>query len=256
MKNVLLSLSLGALALSLLLPCYAAAPVKIASVAPVSDLVREADVKIKLLEEFLFDNKSYVESKGTTIPAAAGVLAVLAQAIVESDEKAAWQSAAADVRDAAIIVATAKSYDDAKKGLAAIQDAHGGKAAGAKPEHEWNKLCKLGSIMKEINARNSKLRRVTRKKPPTAAEFAEGSADASVMAVLALAAHDDTHEVKSKKKEDIDEWQKYAKEFQTQMTAVAAAFRKNDVAAAADAWKKGTTACNDCHAKFRPDLEK
>jgi hypothetical protein len=73
------------------------------------------------------------------------------------------------------------------------------------------------------------------------------------MAILALAAHDDTHEVKSKKKEDIDEWQKYAKEFQGQMTAAAVAFKKQDVPAAADAWKKGNMACNDCHGKFRPN---
>ena len=47
----------------------------------------------------------------------------------------------------------------------------------------------------------------------------------AVLAVLGLAIHDDTHEVKSQKKEEIEEWQKYADGFRTEMTAAAAAFR-------------------------------
>lgn len=248
MKRLLLSISATALGLSLLLPCYAAAPEKIAKVAPIGDLVREADAKISSLEESLATDSSYLASKGTKIPADAGVLAVLSQAIVESEEKAAWQPSAKDVRDAAIAVAGSKSYDDAKKGLAAIKEAHSGKTGSAKPEHEWHKLCKLGSVMKEINTRNGKLRRLT-KKDMTDEEAVGAAGDASVMAILALAAHEDTHEVK--KKEEVPEWQKYSKEFQAQMTALSAAAKKKDKAAAADAFKKGNTACNDCHGKFR-----
>jgi hypothetical protein len=247
-KNVLLSISLAAIALSFLLPCYGAAPAKIANVAPIGDLVREADAKIASLEESLAMDSSYLASKGTKIPADAGVLAVLSQAIVESEEKAAWQPSAKDVRDAAIIVWNSKSYADAKQGLAAIKEAHAGKVGSAKPEHEWNKLCQLKSAMKEINTRNTKLRRLT-KKDMTDDEALGAAGDASVMAILALAAHDDTHEVK--KKEEVAEWQKYSKEFQAQMTALSAAARKKDKAAAADAFKKGNTACNDCHGKFR-----
>jgi cytochrome c556 len=59
--------------------------------------------------------------------------------------------------------------------------------------------------------------------------------------------------VKSGKAEDIAEWKKFAKAFQVEMTAASAAFKKKDMTAAGDAWKKGNTACNDCHAKFRPN---
>jgi hypothetical protein len=249
LKRILLGLSVGAVGLSLLLPCYAGAPAKIATVAPIGDLVAESEAKIKSLEELLASDKSYLEGKKTTIPTEAGVLAVLAQAIVESDESAAWKPAAADVRDGAIAIATSKSYDDAKKGLESVKMAHGGTAGGAKPDHEWNKLCALGSVMKEVNKRNGKLRRGSKLKALDDTQAAEFSRDASVLAVLALAAHDDTHEVK--KKEEVPEWQKFSKEFQAQMTAASAAFKKKDVAAAADAFKKGNTACNDCHAKFR-----
>jgi len=253
LKNALLSLSLGAIGLSLWLHCYAAAPMKIATVAPVGDLVAEADAKIKSLDEALATENSYRENKGTTIPTEAGVLAVLAQAIAESEAKSAWHASAPDVRDGAISIATSKSYDDAKKGLAEVHEAHNGKAGTAKADHEWKSLCKLGSVMKEINKRGGSLRRGVKLKAMTAEQSEKLARDASVMAVLALAAYDDTHEVKSKKKEDIEEWQKYAKEFQGQMTAAAVAFKKQDAAAAADAWKKGNMACNDCHGKFRPN---
>lgn len=246
LKKILCCVSLGALGLSSLLPCYAAAPEKIAKVAPVADLVADAEAKIKALEEALASNQSYLEAKGTTIPTEAGVLAVLAQAIAESEEKPSWKASAPDLREAAKAVASSKTYEEAQKGLAAIKDAAGGKASGAKVEHEWNKLAKLGAVMKEVNKRNGKLRRSTRKLPDDTAESAR---DASVLAVLALVAHEDTHEVK--KKEDIAKWRAYAKDFGVQMTAASAAFKKKDAAAAGDAFKKANTACNDCHSAFR-----
>jgi hypothetical protein len=255
LKKILTGISLGALGASLFVPCQAAAPAKIASVAPIANIVAEAEAKIKSLEEALASDKAYLESKATTIPTEAGVLAVLAQAVVESEEKAAWQATAADVRDAAKAVRAGKSYDECKKGLAAIKEAHGGKAAGAKPEAEWNKLTGLGSLMKEVNKRNGKLRRAARMKTLTPEQADEFSRDASVLAVLALAAHEDTHEVKSGKAEDIAEWKKFSKEFQGQMTAASAAFKKQDATAAGEAWKKGNTSCNDCHAKYRPNAE-
>ena len=249
LKTILSGLSVGAVGLSLLLPCYAAAPVKVATVAPIGDLVAESESKIKALEEALATDKSYLEAKKTTIPTDAGVLAVLAQAIVESDETAAWKPAAADLRDGAIAIATSKTYDEAKKGLEAVKSAHGGKAGGAKPDHEWNKLSGFGGLMKEVSKRNGKLRRGSKLKSLDDMQAGEFSRDASVLAVLALAVHDDTHEVK--KKAETPEWQKFAKELQAQSTAGAAAFKKKDLAAAADAFKKGNTACNDCHKQFK-----
>src|SRR5262249_10256075 len=102
LRKILWSVSLGAVMTSLLLPCYGAAPEKIGKVAVAADLVAEAEVKIKSLEESLATDKSYNELKPTSIPTDAGVLAVLAQSITESEEKTAWQASAADVRDGAI----------------------------------------------------------------------------------------------------------------------------------------------------------
>ena len=251
MNKLFASLTVGALALALFVPCQAAPPIKIASVAPIADIVGQVDARVKALEEALKSNEDYDKAKGKTIPAEAGVLAVLAQAVAESEEKAAWQASAADVRDAAMALGKTKNYDDAKKEFAALKEALGGKSSNAKVEYDWAKLCRLGIVMEQISKRNSGFRRNTKKKDASDAEFTGMAGDATVNAVLALAAHDDTHEVKSKKPEDIELWKKFAKDYQVHMTATADALKKKDMNAAADAWKKSNTTCSDCHSKFK-----
>ena len=250
-KKTALSLALAAIGFALLVPCYAAAPVKIAAVAPVADLVAQVDARVKALEEALKDNEEYTKAKPKLIPGDAAVLVVLAQAIAESEEKAAWQATAADVREAALALGKTKTYDDAKKEFAALKEALGGKSSGAKVESDWAKLVRLGTVMDQITKRNSKFRSRVRKKDLTDADFEEMVGDATVLAVLALAVHDDTHEVKSKKAEDIELWKKFAKDYQVQASAISAALKKKDITAAADSWKKSGTICNDCHAKFK-----
>jgi hypothetical protein len=251
LKKIALTVSLGAIGLALVIPTYAAAPVKISTVAPIADIAAQADARVKALEEALKSDEEFNKAKGKTIPSEAGVLAVLAQAIAESDEKAGWQATAADVREAALALGKAKSFDEAKKEFAAVKDAIGGKSSGAKVEYDWAKLVKLGTVMDQISKRNNKFRRNTKKKDASDAEINEMIGDATVAAVLALAAVEDTHEVKSKKPEDIELWKKFAKEYQTQISATSAALKKKDMAGAADAWKKSSQACSDCHAKFK-----
>ena len=96
LKTVVFCLFMGAIGLSLLLPCYAAAHAKIATVAPIGDLAAQIGASINLLDEYLASNESYGQNKGKKIPVEATVVAVLSQAVVESDEKAtvAWHAAA------------------------------------------------------------------------------------------------------------------------------------------------------------------
>jgi hypothetical protein len=248
-KKALVFASLGMLIMSVLLPAYAGAPAKISTVAPVADLVTEAEAKIKAIDEALSSSERYQDTKSTTLPRDAGVLAILAQAIAESDESSAWKGTAPGVRDGAIAIATSGSLEEAKKGLAAVKDAQAGKPTTAKPEADWNKLCKLKFVMKEVSARNNKLRQAKRKMP---ANPEEASRHASVLAVLALVAHEDTHEVESPA--DVGEWEKFALAVQKHMTEAAAAFKKADKEAAAKAFDSAAANCNDCHAKFKPDV--
>jgi|SRR5579872_1146076 len=72
--------------------CDASPPATIAQVAPVSDLTAAAQGKIEALESALADEQSYLSNKESTLAGEAGVLAVLAQAVAESDGEMGWQS--------------------------------------------------------------------------------------------------------------------------------------------------------------------
>lgn len=245
-KKILWSAAFVAVAMVGVRSGFAAPPVEIAKVAPVEHLVVEAEGKVKALEVALESADSYGMAKGKTIPAEAGVLAVLAQAIAEDSEKPSWKASAPDLRDAAISIAQSKSYDEAKAGLAKAKDALGGKAGAAKKDHDWAKLAKFGSIMEEVNKRTGKLRRATRKLPD---DTAEASRDASVLAVIGLVVHADTHEVK--KKEDASKWQALALEMQSEMTKMSAALKDKKADAAKESFTKANKACSECHEKFR-----
>ncbi|MFN8856230.1 MAG: hypothetical protein ACK50P_11740, partial [Planctomycetaceae bacterium] len=174
LRVCLLSLSVSVVAVA----CFAAAPVKIKDVASGADLVLEADAKIKALEEALASADKYQEAKAGPLGRDASVLAALSQAIVESEEKPQWKASAADVRDGAVAIVGAKSFEEAKKGLDAVKAAAGGTAAGAKPEAEWNKLGTLGAVRKEVNARTGKVRRAVRKRPDNDDELSQTARDA------------------------------------------------------------------------------
>jgi len=247
LKKAMMSVSLTVVAaVSILIPCIAASPVKLNKVAPVADLVAEAEAKIKALETALATSDSYGAGAKRAIPDDAAVLAVLSQAIAEHEEKAAWKASAPDLREAAKALANSTSYDAAKKAFADAKAAHGGKAGSAKKDDDWAKLAKLGSVMNEVNKRNSSIRTGLRKADSDSEQLARS---ASVLAVLALVTHEDTHEVK--KKEDTPKWKALAADMQASMSGVAASLKKKDTAAAKDAFSKAGKSCNDCHDQFR-----
>lgn len=243
-KTLWLPLALTMLVSACLVPANAAE--KLSTVAPVADLVAEAEAKIKELDDLVGDGDKYTKAKKKGIPQAAGTLAALAQAIAEHDEDSKLKASAADVRDAAIALAKAGSQDDAKKSLAAAKEAAGGKAGGAKVEHAWDKLIDMDSLMSEVSARNGKLRKAFRKVPDDREPIAR---DASVLAVLSLAIEADTHDVKDKA--DIEKWKKYSKDLQVSMTKISAALKAKDDAAGKDLFLKSAASCNACHTEIR-----
>jgi hypothetical protein len=247
MKRLELALCLISVSVVSLVPLFAGAPVKMGTVAPVNELAAEAEAKIAAIEAGLASADSYSQGK-KAISGDAGVLAVLAQAVAEHDGSAAWKKTAADVRDAAIALSNAKTYDEAKKSLESVKAAQGGKPGGAKADADWSKLAKLGAVMTEINRRHGKLRRATKKAP---ADSGEATRDASVLAVLAVVAQADTHEVKSGKAADVAKWQSYSKDMQANATKAADALRKKDDAAFKETFTILNKSCADCHKDFR-----
>jgi cytochrome c556 len=249
LKKLLLGTSCAALSLGLFLPCQAAAPVKLSQVAPVTDLVPEAEAKIKIIEEELATEEAYNEAKAPPsrlLGTNASTLSVLAQAIAEHEDDSAWKKSAPDIRDAAKAIGSAKTYDDAKKGLEDLKAAVAGKGKGAKAVAEWHKLGRMGRMMAEATKRQNKIRRGMKKLPEGADELAR---EASVMAVLGLAMHEDTHEVKNPAEKP--EWYKFATDFHTSATELSKALKAKDTAASKAAFAKNGKSCSECHDKFR-----
>ncbi len=246
MKKLCAIVSLLSLSLAWLLPVDAAAPVKLASVAPIGDLTAEVKAIIVRLDGFVADKESYTAATDDKkIQQAAGVLACLAQAVAEHEKKAEAKFSAPNLRDAAIAVRDSKTLGDAKKTLDVVKKVHSGEATGeAKVEFPWNKLINLHRVMEEVNARNSKLRRVIRRPKDPQTE----SLHASTLAVLAVAIHADTHEVKDKK--DIGKWQDLSLSYQKSMTSLAAAMKTKD-ASSKTLYLAGAKSCSACHEAFR-----
>lgn len=226
---------------------FAAGPVDTTSIAPVEDLKAEASAKITALEGLVADPAKFAENKNK-IAQAAGVLACLAQAIVEHKDREASKVAAADLRDAALAVRDSKSADQAAQSLAAGRSAFEGKSDGkASAEYEWKKLINMHRMMEEINARNAKIRTALRRPKDPQTE----SLHATTLAVLAVAMQADTHEVKDPAK--VPEWEKFAEEFRTNMAGVAGAIKNKDKATAESLFKAAQKSCASCHGEFRKE---
>lgn len=247
MRRLTLTLSLLAASALCLLPAWGEAPQKVVEIATVNDLVAEIDAKMELLGQQIASEDAFVKTlEKKEVNQAAGVVACMAQAIVEHPDKAKAKFHAADVRDAAVLLRAAKTFEDATKLFAAVKDAHAGKSAGsAKPEAEWNKLTSQGRMMEEVNTRSATIRRGLRRlqKPD------ETARDCTTLAILALAMEVDTHEVKDPAQLPL--WKELSVKYRLEMTAMAKAVRAKDTAKATEHFTAANEACNKCHEQIR-----
>ncbi|HLQ45705.1 MAG TPA: hypothetical protein VK137_13295, partial [Planctomycetaceae bacterium] len=167
-------------------------------------------------------------------------------AIVEHPDKAKAKFHAADLRDAAVALGSAKAFDEATQLFTAVQQAHIGKSSGtAQPDAEWNKLIGLGRVMEEINGRSATVRRGLRRlqKPD------ETARDCTILAVLALAMEVDTHAVKDKAQLPL--WKDLSAKYRSEMTSMAKAVRAKDTAQANEHFTAANEACDKCHKQIR-----
>ena len=247
MRRLTLTLSLLAASALCLLPAWGEAPQKVVEIATVNDLVAEIDAKMELLGQQIASADAFAKTlEKKEVNQAAGVVACMAQAIVEHPDKAKAKFHAADVRDAAVLLRAAKTFEDATKLFAAVKDAHAGKSAGsAKLEAEWNKLTSQGRMMEEVNSRSATIRRGLRRlqKPD------ETARDCTTLAILALAMEVDTHEVKDPAQLPL--WKELSVKYRLEMTAMAKAVRAKDTAKATEHFTAANEACNKCHEQIR-----
>ena len=116
MRRFILTLSLLAASALCLLPAWGEAPQKVVDIASVDDLVAEINAKVELLGQQVASADAFAKTlEKKEVNQAAGVVACMAQAIVEHPDKAKAKFHAADLRDAAVMLRAAKTFDDAAK---------------------------------------------------------------------------------------------------------------------------------------------
>lgn len=223
----------------------AEAPIKIADIVAVDDLVAEANAKAVQLSKHLVSRKAYVDTKKDDLAQAAGTLACVAQAISEHPGAKDAKVAGPALRDAALILRRPKSFEDAKVAEKALNAALKGQGDG-KMEFSWAKLIAREAMMEEINSRNSKLRRVIRRSRKPNVD----SLHASTMAVLSVAMYADAHG-HDQDKASLAEWREISKESVGIMASIAGAIKKKDAAGAKRLYVRALKTCTDCHEKFR-----
>ena len=222
-----------------------AAPSDVTAAVNTEDLKTELEEKVEKLGKSVESEDSFKRAmEFKTIATDAGVIACLAQAIVEHKEGGKTGIPGAAVRDAALKLAKAKTLDAAKAGLSGVQTALAGKDTGEKA-NDWKKLINMHRMMEEMEYREGRLRRSLRRPRRLEAD----ASHATVLAVLGLAMRADTHEVK--KEAELPDWDRMAKEYQVAVSGVAAAMKAGDADKARQLFEASNKVCADCHAQFR-----
>lgn len=243
MRNLVLW-SVAALSLGTVV-AVADLPVKLDEFAPAEDLVAEAQDRIKDLTGDLLKTEDSYKEHVDKVRQSASMLAVVSQAIAEHPAASDLKAAAPNLRDAAIVIARSKSFEDATKGVAQLHAAAKGEATGATVEFDWAKLTRMHPSMEEMNARATQMRRLLRRPKDPAAD----SRHLLAIAALALATHADTHEVKNPG--DLPKWHAMSKELADHMAAAAKAVKAKDKDAASKHFAAGMETCNRCHEVFQ-----
>lgn len=230
-------------------------PQKLSGIISITELQDEAVFQLSLVKQYLDTKKSYADSAKHELPRAAGVLAVIGQALATHDSKLTAAEKAdrppihgPTLRDAALKLSASKTHVEALATVPGLDAAVLGRAGRASPvKRPWIGLISLGHVMEELNSRNSRLRRAVRRTrdPDLAAR------NAATMGLLGLVVRSDTHKVKQKTQ--LSAWQKFSTDFQSNATATARAFRAGDKTKIKPLYLKAAKACADCHSTFRAE---
>jgi hypothetical protein len=226
------------------------APPKVSTFAPAVDLANQADYYVKELEKTVANEEEYKDGEGK-IAKDSNTLIVVALALGLHDQDSKYKARAGAVMKAAQELAAAKSFDSAKKAVAAVKEAAEGegKAGG---ELKWQKVAALPELMKQVPLINTRLKRYVKgEKFKSKAKDTAGYT--AVIAVIAQSTMADTSATKSP--DQVKPWQEFSVAMRDDAAAVNAAIHKGDEAAADAAMTKLNQSCEDCHAVFKPELK-
>ncbi len=244
MHRLIASLTLSVI-FAICFAAFAAAPAKLSTVASVDDLNAELDACIVDIGEAMASGQSYSDCK-EMLKRASIQIALCAQALAEHELPSRRKVVGADLRDAALRVASSQSLPDAADAFASLKSVDGGEATGvAAAEYDWGKLARLGVSMSLMKYRSESLRRAMRKPGDVGID----SRHATAIALIALAVHSDERAMKNPAKKS--RWEELALELQAHMTRAASAIKAKDTSAT-DHFRMGMETCNTCHEEFKP----
>lgn len=246
MTRVLVCLTLFSLTTATVSADIPAAPANVSEAVGVKELVAAVQTKVKALSKSVADEASFARARESkTVAKDGGVIACLAQAIVEHKDGKSTGINATGLRDAAIVLSKARKLEAATAALKNVNEAIAGNGAKGEKKHGWNKLINMHRMMEEFEFQGGKLRRVLNK--PRRLE--RSSENAAVLVVLGLAMEADTHEVKDKTK--LPQWKSWSKEYHQAMSAMNVAIKAGDAAKAKTIFDTTTGRCDICHEVFR-----
>jgi hypothetical protein len=246
MKRVLVCLKLFAVAASTVSISVAGAPADVSKAVGAEELATAARTKAEDLGKAVASEAAYGRAMENKIIAKdGGVIACLAQALVEHKDGDASGINATGLRDAAILLGRTKKLAAATAALKKVNEALAGKGEKGEKEHPWNKLVNMHRMMEEFEYQGGKLRRVL-KRPRRLENYAE---NAAVLVVLGLAMEADTHEVKDKAR--LPQWTKWSKEYHQAMSGLNTAIKAGDGAKARSIFDAANESCETCHKVFR-----
>ena len=224
-----------------------ASPVPIESVAEMGVLLTEADDRIGELDKLLADEAAFEKAGEMALPSAAGVLACIGQFVALHPEGAKSGVNGTALRDAAMELAEAGDLDEAKAAKEKVAAARGGEGeGGAVEDATWYDLIPSYYLMEEINTRNSKLVRVSRRprgKP-------EEAAHAAVIALLCLPMHAQAEDYVLEDA-DLPDYQGLALKYQDEVAAMARAVTAKDGPEVKRLLLASKKTCDQCHTKYR-----
>ena len=224
----------------------AAPPVKLTNdVATTADLTAEVRSLLTTIDQGLAVPESYNERQGQLKRAAVQIV-ILAQALADHAGDSPVKLAAPSLRNSAIGLARASTYDEAMAILPRLKESLDGKSSGTPAvEVDWGKLSRAGAMMGIMKERSESVRKALRRPKDPEVE----SRHAMAIALMALVVHADPQAVKNPA--DLPAWQEASVELQQQMSRAAAAMKRQD-GTAADHFRMGMEACDKCHLKFKP----
>lgn len=220
-------------------------PVKLADVISAADLEAEVSAKAADLEGLIATAKSFQDEPGKRKQAAAQ-LAVLAQALTEHEHASKLKLRSPTVRDAAIALGKATSFELARSAAETLHEAMLDQSSStSEPDFNWSHLAGTRVLMESMRERTDLVRKALRRTKDPNAEARQ----AGGMAVLALAiaAHGDDIPDSDRQRQ----WREWSLELQAELTTTANALRQKDRDSALEHFTAAQTACDKCHDKFK-----